>query len=78
MDKGAESVIKYGSIMALVIALMGCSSGEKEVPKENVFTPETQVLDKAKESAATVEQAAQTQAQQIEQQMGDSSQNSQQ
>jgi len=71
-------MIKYLSAIALVILLAGCSSGEKEVPKENVFTPETQALDKAKESAAAVEQAAQTQAQQIEQQTDDSTQSSQQ
>jgi hypothetical protein len=71
-------MIKYLSAIAMVLVLAGCSSGEKEVPKENVFSGQTQALDKAKETAAAVEQVQQAQQQQIQQQIGEQPQGSQQ
>lgn len=64
-------MIKYLGAIALALVLAGCSSGEQEVSKENVFSNQTQALDKAKETAAVVEQMQHVQQQQIQQQSGE-------
>ncbi len=54
------------STLAVVLILAGCSSGEKAVPQESIFSGQTQTLDKARETAAAIEQMQAAQQQQIQ------------